>query len=243
MTDTTQHKDKLLAYFDGIGFERWSAIYGHSELSRVRRTIRDGHARMLTLAEMWLVEGLETSDLRRVERGSKSPASGLQPHVLDAGCGTGLFSIALARRGFDVHAVDIAPQMVGAAERQAAAAGVHTQIDFSVGDLEAIDGTYDAVVCFDVLIHYPQASFAQLCARLARLSRGPLLLTYAPREPVLAALHWLGGRFPRSQRRTDIQMLPRAWVHQTLAASGMHVRREERISRGFYHVSLVEAGR
>mgnify|MGYP000269925098 CR=1 FL=1 len=35
------HKSRLLAYFDGQGFERWSAIYGDAEVSRIRRTIRD----------------------------------------------------------------------------------------------------------------------------------------------------------------------------------------------------------
>ena len=71
--------------------------------------------------------------------------------------------------------------------------------------------------------------------------RGPLLLTYAPSEPVLAALHWLGGRFPKGERRTDIQMIPARFVGETLAQAGMTVYRQARISRGFYHVTLLEA--
>ena len=66
---------------------------------------------------------------------------------------------------------------------------------------------------------------------------------YAPREPVLAALHWLGGRFPRGERRTDIQMIPEPFVRATLAAAGMQVVRQARVSRGFYHVTLLEARR
>jgi magnesium-protoporphyrin O-methyltransferase len=161
--------------------------------------------------------------------------------VLDAGCGTGLFSLALARRGFDITALDIAPQMVAATREQARAAGLAERVTCSSGDLESASGSFDAVVCFDVLVHYPRASFAQLCTHLASLTRGPLLMTYAPREPVLAALHWLGGRFPRGQRRTDIQMIPEPFVRATLAAAGMRVTRQARVSRGFYHVTLLEA--
>ena len=232
MRDTAQHhKTRLRDYFDGIGFERWSAIYGSERLSLVRRSIRDGHTAMMALADAWLVDQLQSGALPE------------GAHVLDAGCGTGLFSLALARRGFYVTAVDIAPQMIGAAIRQARRAGLHKQIAFIANDLEAVEGNYDAVVCLDVLIHYPRTAFEQLAQHLAARSRGALLLTYAPYEPLLSALHWLGGRFPKGQRRTDIQMLPYQLVRDTLETSAMQVRRRARVSRGFYHVNLVEAGR
>lgn len=161
--------------------------------------------------------------------------------MLDAGCGTGLFSVALARHGFNVTAIDLAPQMIEAARENARRAGVDDRIKFLADDLEAIDGSFDAVVCFDVLVHYPRPLFAQLCTHLARSSRGPLLLTYAPHSTLLAALHWIGGKFPHSQRRTEIQMIPERFVKQTLADAGMRVRRTDRISHKFYHVALVEA--
>lgn len=219
-----QHKSRLREYFDGVGFERWAAIYGDAELSGVRRTIRAGHAEMMQHALAWL---------------SEQPSA----RVLDAGCGTGLLTVALAQRGMHVTAVDIAPQMAAATARAAAAAGVAELVDASSGDLEAVSGQFDAVVCLDVLIHYPPADFAQICTRLAGLAQGRLLLTYAPREPVLAALHWLGGRFPSGQRRQNIHMLPAAFVRDTLAQAGMQIRRSARVSRGFYHVTLLEATR
>jgi magnesium-protoporphyrin O-methyltransferase len=55
-------------------------------------------------------------------------------------------------------------------------------------------------------------------------------------------LHRVGGYFPRSQRRSEIQMIRGAHVEQTLHAAGFCVRRTCSISRGFYHVTLVEAG-
>ncbi|MBK9944553.1 MAG: magnesium protoporphyrin IX methyltransferase [Kouleothrix sp.] len=233
MTDLAhEHTERLLAYFDGQGFERWSAIYGEAEVSRIRRTIRQGHARMLALAEQWLVEAT----------GSSRGLPERQPHVLDAGCGTGLLSVALARRGLRVSAVDLAPQMVGAAEQAVRAAGLAGHVDVRVSDVESLAGQYDAVACLDVLVHYPAPSFAQICRALAARSRGALVFTYAPREPLLAALHWLGGRFPTNHRRTAIQMIAPRFVLHTLAACGMHIRRSTRISQGFYHVTLVEAG-
>jgi magnesium-protoporphyrin O-methyltransferase len=82
-----------------------------------------------------------------------------------------------------------------------------------------------------------------MLADLAARCRGSLLFTYAPHEPLLAALHWVGGRFPRGERRTDIQMVPKAAVHETLAAAGMAVRRSAPVRSGFYHVNLVHAER
>lgn len=223
--DIVQHKARLRQYFDGVGFERWSAIYGEARLSPIRRAIRAGHSTMLAQAEAWL--------------GPAGPTAA----ALDAGCGTGLFSLALARRGFQVTAADLAPHMAGATAAAAAAAGLGAQVTTLAADLEDLAGSYDLVACFDVLIHYPPAPFAGLLRHLAGLSRETLLFTYAPSSPLLAALHRVGGLFPRGQRRTDIQMIPAALVQATLAGCGFRVGRSQRISSGFYHVTLVQATR
>jgi magnesium-protoporphyrin O-methyltransferase len=223
MLKSSSHKEQLQSYFNGVGFERWAQIYGQVPLSYIRRSIRAGHTRMLTQAQAWIRESYAAGSL------------------LDAGCGTGLFSIAMAQHGFDVTAIDIAPRMVTAAQDAAQQAGVAERIAFHEGDLETATGSFDAVVCFDVLVHYPRNSFEQLCVHLAQRSRGLLLLTYAPYSPPLALLHWIGGRFPKSQRRTEIQMIPPAAVASILDGAGMKVRRSVSISHGFYHVTLLEA--
>jgi len=225
------HKLRLKAYFDGDGFARWSAIYGDAELSGVRRTIRAGHERMLALATSWLDERFPADAVMQGEL-----------RLLDAGCGTGLFAVAMAQRGWRVTAADIAPQMAAATAERARAHGVAERVVTHAGDADALGGRFDAVVCFDVLIHYPQPAFGAMLANLACRANGPLLFTYAPHAPLLAALHWLGGRFPRANRRTDIQMLRRATVHETLATAGMVVKRETAVRSGFYHVDLIEAG-
>lgn len=227
MSESSGHKAQLQTYFDGVGFERWAAIYGQVPLSRVRRSIRAGHGAMLEQASAWVAESL--------------PTLPQEPTALDAGCGTGLFSLALARRGFAVTAVDIAPQMVGAASEAAVRAGLQDRISFACGDAESLSGRYDLVACFDVLVHYPPELFAPLLKQLAGLASGSLLFTYAPAVPLLSALHWIGGRFPQGQRRQNIRMIPERFVVQTLAEAGMTVRRSARVSHGFYHVTLVEA--
>ncbi len=216
-------KAQLQGYFDGVGFERWAAIYGDQKLSAIRRSIRTGHNRMLATASDWLLEG------------------GAPSTLLDAGCGTGLFSLALAQQGCHVTGVDIAPRMVAAAQAGAAQLGVSTWTHFQVGDMEQITGRFDAVVCFDVLVHYPRESFRRLLHHLSGLSEGPLLFTFAPYNHLFALLHWVGGHFPQSQRRTEIQMIRRRHVEQVLAECGRRVRRSTVISHGFYHVTLVEA--
>ncbi|MCB0162064.1 MAG: hypothetical protein KDD83_28200, partial [Caldilineaceae bacterium] len=54
---------------------------------------------------------------------------------------------------------------------------------------------------------------------------------------------WVGGFFPKSKRRTEIQMIRRDVVVQTLADAGLTVTRTVNISKGFYHVTLLEARR
>lgn len=222
------HKTQLQTYFDGIGFERWSAIYGDAALSRVRQTVRSGHAAMLDQAAAWLHEHRTSGRL------------------LDAGCGTGLFSVRMASQGFDVMAVDIAPRMVAATRQAAHTAGVSERVESHVGDIEGVVAGldyFDAVACFDVLVHYPQAAFAPLCTQLARQCSGPFLFTYAPYRRSLAVLHRIGAFFPQGQRRTEIQMIRESVVTGALAVAGMKIRRSVNISQGFYHVTLLEAGR
>jgi len=51
-----------------------------------------------------------------------------QQAVLDVGCGTGVAAVSAARTGARVHALDLSPQLLEHARRNAALAGV--DIDF-----------------------------------------------------------------------------------------------------------------
>ena len=222
-----EHQNMLRSYFNGNGFNRWSSIYGNEKLSTVRTTVRQGHAVMMDRAYEWLQQ-LNLPD---------------NSTILDAGCGTGLFSIRLAGNGYNVKAVDIAAQMVNKSREEAKAKGVENKIDFEVNTIEAVKGTYDAVVCFDVLIHYPAEGFIEAFKNLSSLTKGPIIFTYAPYNRILAFQHWIGGFFPKKERRTTIQMITDANMKKAMEETGMMVKNRQKISFGFYHTMLMHAER
>jgi SAM-dependent methyltransferase len=71
--------------------------------------------------------------------------------ILDAGCGTGNYSVELMQRGFRVTGVDRSTQLLLLARKKAAAAGL--EIPFDYGDILTLntDRQYDAVLCRGVL--------------------------------------------------------------------------------------------
>jgi SAM-dependent methyltransferase len=83
--------------------------------------------------------------------------------ALDAGCGTGFLSLALAGRGHRVTGVDFAPKMLEAAREKAAASGF--DIRFQHGDVENLPfaaGSFDLVICRHLLwtLPHPEAAVA-----------------------------------------------------------------------------------
>lgn len=106
--------------------------------------------------------------------------------VLDAGCGTGEFSLALAEVGFDVTGVDFAAGMVGSA-RAKTSHNMPGRASFKVGDLNKPLSFPDE--CFDHCIHIsvlqlvadPTATLKELWRLLK--PEGTLVLLHVPRVP------------------------------------------------------------
>jgi ubiquinone/menaquinone biosynthesis C-methylase UbiE len=81
--------------------------------------------------------------------------------ALDAGCGTGFLSLALAARGHRVTGVDFAPAMLAEARRKAAEGGA--AVRFEEADAEQLpfaSGSFDLVVSRHVLwtLPHPEAA-------------------------------------------------------------------------------------
>lgn len=94
-------KEVVKEYFNNSGFQRWKKIYGETDdVNRVQLDIRIGHSKTVeNVLKMLNEEG----SLRGVT-------------VCDAGCGTGVLSIPLAKQGALVSASDISAAMVAEAQ-------------------------------------------------------------------------------------------------------------------------------
>ncbi|MEE0205826.1 MAG: class I SAM-dependent methyltransferase [Peptococcaceae bacterium] len=76
-----------------------------------------------------------------------TPAPGMR--VLDAGCGTGNFSLKMAALGAHVEGIDLSAPMIGYAREKAAASPYAEQLHFQVADLYELpfpDEYFDAVL-------------------------------------------------------------------------------------------------
>lgn len=89
--------------------------------------------------------------------------------VVDAGCGSAVKSLQLARRGYRVRGLDFSETILEHARTAAEAAGFSRQISFSQADLTALaiaSGSVRHVMCWGVLMHIPDIERA-----VAELSR------------------------------------------------------------------------
>lgn len=223
-------RSQLEVYFDRTAVDAWARLTSDAPVSRIRETVRAGRERMRAALLSWL------------------PADMTGRRLLDAGCGTGLLAVEAARRGADVVAIDVSPTLVGLAEERLPAGVERKRLHFRVGDmLDPGLGRFDHVVAMDSLIHYKPADTVRALERLAERTTGSILFTFAPRTPLLSAMHTVGQIFPRSDRAPAIEPVSVSALHRDLARSsaleGWHCGRGERIVSGFYTSQAQELTR
>lgn len=99
--------------------------------------------------------------------------------LLDAPCGVGRASIALARKGLQVTGVDLGEAALQLAASLAAEAGV--EVRFERHDLFALpyaDRSFDATLCFRLLHHFESPALrARLLDELCRVSARHVLVS------------------------------------------------------------------
>lgn len=78
-------------------------------------------------------------------------------HVLDVGCGGGLLSEAMARKGANVTGIDLAPLTIEVAELHALADGIAVQYLRQSAEAHANEhaAAYDVITCMEMLEHVP----------------------------------------------------------------------------------------
>lgn len=102
---------------------------------------------------------------------------------LEVGCGTGRFTVELARRGYDVLAIDVANKMLSAAEQAVASQDLAARVRFEQVDVRELDvepsPEFDLVCSFNAINHIPESHRA--VSRMADAVRpGGVLLIGVP---------------------------------------------------------------
>jgi magnesium-protoporphyrin O-methyltransferase len=219
MRDYVSTRARVEDYFDRSATKVWERLTSDAPVSRIRQTVREGRDRM---RDVML---------------SRLPADLRGQRVLDAGCGTGAMTEELARRGADVVAVDISPQLINIAESRLPAA-LRPQVRFHAGDMtdDAL-GQFDFVMAMDSLIYYRAPDIGSILGRLGQRTSQAVIFTVAPKTPFLMAFWGMGQMFPRADRSPT--MIPHAAT--TLARHcGDRLQKVERVSRGFYISECLE---
>jgi magnesium-protoporphyrin O-methyltransferase len=225
-----RRRGELEDYFDRSAVEAWKRLTSDAPVSGIRATVRAGREEMRATLLGWLGEDLTG---RR---------------VLDAGCGTGALAVEAARRGADVVAVDVAANLVELARERAAAEPARGRVDFRTGDFtDPALGRFDHVVAMDSFIHYRLDDVVAVLGELAGRTGTSLVVTFAPRTPMLAAMHAVGRFFPKRDRAPSIQPVPQRRLFARLATApdlaAWRRGRSQRIQRGFYTSQAVEVTR
>ena len=225
-------RGKIEDYFDRTAVKAWEQLTSTAPVGRIRATVRAGRERMRAQLMDWLPQ-----DLHGVR-------------ILDAGCGTGALALDAARRGADVVAIDLSPQLVDVARRRVdelqAGTPLAGRIDWHSGDmLDARLGGFDHVVAMDSLIHYDEADMARIVESWSQRTRHSLLFTFAPRTPLLAAMRSVGRLFPRDNRAPWIEPVAQKSLHARLHRSVPQFKlgRTQRIASGFYTSQALELTR
>jgi len=215
---------RVETYFDKTATRTWERLTSDAPVSRIRETVRRGR------------------DAMRAEMLSRLPEDLRGARVLDAGCGAGQMTEALAARGADVTAVDISPSLIGIAQRRLPL-DLQGRVNFAAGDmLDPGLGRFDYVMAMDSLIYYTQPVLADALAGLKLRTRERIVFTVAPRTPLLMAMWHAGKMFPRSDRSPV--MVPHA--HGALARelatkeTGARLVPLKRTTSGFYISQALE---
>jgi 2-polyprenyl-6-hydroxyphenyl methylase/3-demethylubiquinone-9 3-methyltransferase len=141
---------------------------------------------------------------------------GLKPlagrRAADVGCGAGLLAEPLARLGAEVAGVDPAPENIEVARAHALGQGL--TIDYRVGGVEALAGSFDLVAALEVTEHVAEpGAFVQGLADA--LTPDGLLVLSTPNRTALSRLMLIvigegSGRIPRGTHDWDKFLAPDA---------------------------------
>lgn len=133
-----------------------------------------------SLAWRWVNRVLRKAIFARYEIAMRESGDVTGKAILDIGCGSGVYSIELARRGARrVLGLDFSEPMLEIARRSAREAGVGTAVDFQRGEFLAHDfgaEQFDVAIAMGVFDYLEEAQ--PFLTKMARLSRGKILASF-----------------------------------------------------------------
>jgi 2-polyprenyl-3-methyl-5-hydroxy-6-metoxy-1,4-benzoquinol methylase len=176
----------------------------------------------------------ELNSLRRAAGGAR-----LQ-RVLSLGCGDGQFELMLAPFAEQITALDISPQAIEIAKRNADRAGI-SNVDYRCLPLSELswDSQFDAVICLAFLHHVPEADLPELLKQaFAHLRPGGFFYTQEPnRRGLLRKIGRvvLGARYDTFHSPDERELVP-AEISAELRAAGF-----ESVKLGYIDLTLIPA--
>jgi len=223
-------RGELLDYFDRTALRAWERLTSDAPVSGIRATVRAGRDAMRARLLSWL------------------PADLTGVRLLDAGCGTGALALEAARRGAQVVAIDISPGLIDVARSRAGEHSGAGGVEFLVGDMcDPALGRFHHVVAMDSLIHYQAEDTVRVLAGLAERTSRSISFTFAPRTPLLTAMHAAGRLFPQKDRAPSIVPVAEAALRRLIAhervLSDIEPARQHRVASGFYTSEAMELRR
>ncbi|MCH2093886.1 MAG: magnesium protoporphyrin IX methyltransferase [Rhodobacteraceae bacterium] len=220
MTDSyADTRSRLETYFDQTAAKTWERLTSDAPVSRIRATVRAGRDKMRERLLAALPDDLTGA------------------RVLDAGCGAGPMSCALADRGAQVLGVDISPSLLEVAKARTPQ-HLAPLVSYQSGDMVDLSrGRFDFVVAMDSLIHYRPADAAKALTQLSSVTDDKIVFTIAPKTPLLTIMHVSGKLFPRSDRSPAIVPTSVAALQSEL---GKDLRNLGRVNTAFYKSQAME---
>lgn len=119
------------------------------------------------------------------------------PKILDVGCGGGILSEALARKGAQVTGTDLSQASLEAAKHHAQQQGLN--IDYLYERVEDVAqknaGTFDVVTCMEMLEHVPEPGKIVAACALALKPGGHAFFSTINRTPKAFLFAIIGGEY------------------------------------------------
>ncbi len=165
-----------------------------------------------------------------------------QQQILEVGCGGGLICEQLAHRGAEMVGIDPSKGALEIAASHAEERGLGQQIHYHQGYAESLpfaDGSFSAIVCFDVLEHVKdlKATINEIARVLA--PGGVFVFDTINRTFLARAiLIWYGENFPSGGLQPGIHnyhaFIKPAELHSLITTSGLQVNEMKGfLPRGF----------